>query len=201
MDGMRDPVGDESRGVYWRRRLTVLGGVVLVVLILWFLISATLADGDDSPGASPDPTTTPDAEQTPDANGVFACTENDVDITVNVPSAGYGGGTMPTFEVQIDHVGSTACRLTTDDAETTMAIRSGNEAYYSTASCPNDTVFPSTSWVLQEGNSETVQATWTGQRVDGECGVIESRAGAGFYWVAIAIGGVSADEVQFQITG
>ncbi|MDN4480668.1 hypothetical protein [Demequina muriae] len=200
MDGMRRPVGDQPPAVYWRRRLVVAVAAIALVLLLWFLISATLAGGDgEEPGPGSTTSTTPEAQAVDPDDPSRECTSDDLTLTLAASPPEVTVGSMPAFDVSVEHTGATACMLSTSTEGTDVSIRSGEQIYYSTTWCTEDPAFPSSEWILQPGDKEALQATWTGQRVDDSCEVIQDQADAGYYWASVAIGGVPAPEVQFQL--
>ncbi|MFN3867314.1 MAG: hypothetical protein ACK4MD_11480 [Demequina sp.] len=199
MDGLRKPVGDQPPTVYWRRRLVVLVGLIAVALVLWFLISATLADGGDDPGTAPATTNSPAAQAVDPNDPGRECTADDLTLTLAASPPDVTVGSMPAFDLGIEHTGSTACMLSTATAGTDVSVRSGDQIYYSTTWCTDSPPFAAAEWILQPGDREALQATWTGQRVDNSCEIIQEQSAAGYYWASVAIGGVPAPEVQFQL--
>ncbi|MFW7414811.1 hypothetical protein [Demequina sp. SO4-18] len=200
MDGFRKPVGDQPPSVYWRRRLVVVAALVALVLLLWFLISATLAGGEDGePAASPTSTNSPQAQDVDPDDPSRECTADDLTLTLEASPPEVTVGTMPAFDLGLEHTGDTACSLSTATEGTDMSVRSGEQIYYSTTWCTDDPAFPESDWVLQPGDNEALQATWAGQRVNEQCEPIQEQSDPGYYWASVAIGGVPAPEVQFRL--
>lgn len=199
MDGLRTPVGDEPPAVYWRRRLIVVAAAIALVLLLWFLISATLAGDGDEPDPAPSTSNSPQAGAVDPDDPSRECTADDLTLAVEVSPENPTVGTMPAFDLAVEHTGATACMLSTATEGTDLSVRSGEWIYYSTSYCPDDPIFPDAEWILQPGDTEAIQATWTGQRVDEECTVLEEQSAAGTYRADVAIGGVPAPEVSFSL--
>lgn len=199
MDGLRKPVGDQPAGVYWVRRIVALVVIAVVVVALWFIVSSLLGAGDEAEAPETGTSTSPDATTGAAADPSRACVADDVTLAVAATPASVAAGSTPGFEVSIEDVGSSACTLSTTAEGTELVIRSGNEQYYSSTWCEEDPGFGETEWILQPGDRKSLQLTWSGERFDKSCEVI-SDWDAGTYWVAVAIGGVAADEVQFQLT-
>lgn len=202
MSGFRNPVGDEPPTTYWRRRLVVIGVVVLAILLLWFLISATLAgDGEDAsstPDSSPETTLSPGAETPVAADPDRPCTEADIAVSTVPSPSNVNVGTTAAFDVTVEHTGASACALSSNSEGTSLVVRSGDDVYLDSAWCPDTPVFEDTSWILQPGDREIVQATWSAQRYSEACEA-GSNGGAGTYRAAIAVGGIAAEEVPFQL--
>lgn len=200
MDGLRKPVGDQPPAVYWRRRLIVVAAAIALVLLLWFLISATLAGGEDnSGGTTPATSTSPQAGAVETNDPSRECTSDDLTLTLAASPAEVPVGSTPAFDMGIAHTGQTACKLSTATEGTDVSVRSGDQIYYSTTWCAEQSALPGSEWILQPGDKEAIQATWSGERVDDNCEVIQERSDPGFYWASVAIGGVPAPEVQFQL--
>ncbi len=201
MEGFRKPVGDEPPEVYWRRRITVLVVGVALILLVWFLVSATLAGGgDDEPGVgtSPDPAVTTDAASNDASGPERPCTAEDVTVTTAVSPASVNVGSSAAFDVSIEHTGSSACSLSSDGDGTSLAVLSGADVYYNSAWCTDTAVFGSTNWVLQPGDKEALQTTWSGQRYSEACEPGANGA-AGTYRAAISVSGIAAAEASFPL--
>lgn len=199
MDGLRKPVGDQPPQVYWLRRILVLVILAVLVIALWFVVTSFLGSGDaaEAPeqGSSTSPAAT--AESAPDPSR--PCVAEDATLAVVANPNPVPAGTTPGFEVAIEHTGDSPCTLSTTAEGTDLAIRSGNEQYYSSTWCADDPGFGEAEWILQPGDKKSLQLTWSGERYDDTCAVIADWA-AGTYWVAVAVGGIPADEVQFALT-
>ncbi|WP_084106522.1 hypothetical protein [Demequina sp. NBRC 110056] len=204
MDGLRRPVGDEEPRVYWVRRAVVLVAIAVLAVVIWLVIRGLTSSGDegtDSP--APDTTTSPTVTQSAGAQAVDndpsrPCTAEDVQVTSVASPTQVNVGSMPAFEVSVEHVGSAACKLSTTSDGTAMVIRSGEDKYYDSTWCPDTPLFADAEWILQPGDREAVQATWTGQRYSESCEP-QGEAAAGYYLSAISIGGIAAAEAQFQM--
>ena len=205
MSGLRNPVGDEPPETYWRRRLIVIGVVVLAILLLWFLISATLAgDGEQaesSADTSPDTTLSPAAQEPNDGDPDRPCTAEDLAVTTAASPAKPAVGSSVAFEVTVEHKGGSACALSSDGDGTSVVVGSGaDDIYYDSAWCKDSPVFDGTSWILQPGDRQAVQATWNLQRYSNACEP-GSNGGAGTYWVDVAVSGIKAEQARFELVG
>lgn len=202
MSGFRSPVGDEPPQTYWRRRLIAIGIVVLAIVLLWVLITATLAgDGEQAesdPDVSPETTLSPETAAANPGDPDRPCTATDLTVsTVPSPSNVNVGGTA-AFDVTVEHTGQSACAVSSDGDGTSMVVRSGEDVYLDSEWCPDTPVFNETNWILEPGSREVVQATWSAQRYNESCEAGSSGA-AGTYWVAISVAGVDAEEERFML--
>lgn len=204
MGSLRHPVGDQPPQVYWFRRALVLIVLVLVGIGVWLLVSALTGDGSDAPADGADPTTSPtptastSAQVAPD-DPSRPCTSADVTLATTPTPESPTIGTEPAFDVAITHTGTSPCTLSTDADGTELAISSGNDQYYSTTWCPEDPGFESTSWILQEGDTEALQVVWPGIWQDEDCGGPVSDVRPGTYNAAVSIGGITAEVVPFSM--
>lgn len=205
MSGLRDPIGDEPPQTYWRRRLIVVGVAVLLVLLLWFLITATLAgDGEgaqSSPDATPDSTLSPAAPAADSSDPDRPCTAADLAITTAASPAKPAVGSSVAFDVTMEHTGGSACSLSSGSEGTSMVVGSGpDDVYYDSGWCTDTPVFEEASWILQPGDRQVVQSTWNTKRHNQSC-ESGSNGGAGTYWVDIAVAGVDAEQARFELVG
>lgn len=206
MSGLRNPVGDEPPETYWRRRLITIGVVVLAILLLWFLISATLAgDGEGAsskPDSSPGATVSPDPKAPADAGDADRpCTAEDLAITTAASPAKPAVGSSVAFDVTVEHKGGSACALSSAGEGTSVTVGSGkDDVYYNSAWCKDSPVFEEASWILQPGDRQALQATWNLQRYNNAC---EPGSGgkAGTYWVDVAVSGIKAEQARFELVG
>ncbi len=202
MDGMRHPVGRQSANVYWRRRLVVLLGVILLVVVAWFLITSPSGDGSDQPAAdsslSPDAAISSDAAE--DGDPSRACGVDDVEIIVTPNPFNVTLGSIPAFDVSITHVGSASCLLSTGGTDSELVITSGDTQIYTTADCPSNSTINERDFLLSDGTTETFSVNWNGQWSAPECGTSTNTTKAGYYWATLTLQGIEAEPAQFQLS-
>lgn len=207
MDGLREPVGAQPPEVYWRRRIVAIVGAVLLLIVIYFLL--TSPGGGDDPAPTTD--TTAEASVTPDPTGSpaaadasRACTPSDVTITTTPNPFTFGAGALPVFDVSIAQSGTTPCRLDTSSADTEFVVWSGpadnKDIYFSTDYCADDGTITPRTMILEPGDEEPFQVTWSRQRVNAECAAGDTPA-AGYYWAQLTIQGIESEPAQFQLEG
>jgi|GEM_PF-803659 len=210
MDGLREPAGDLPPEVYLRRRIVAGLGLVLVLVVLYFLVSSPGGSKDDkgapTGGATTStttaPTVSPDATAAPNVDASRACTAADVLLTVTPTPFKVTGGSLPAFDVSIKQQGSSPCLLDTTADGTHFVVWSGGESnrdiYFDTAYCEADTTITSRQMVLQPGVEESMALTWNRNRVGEGC-TLGSAASPGYYWAQLTVQGIEAEAAQFQI--
>ena len=203
MDGLRKPVGDQEPQVYWVRRAVALLALAVVILIIWLVIRGlTSGGGEEDPAptgtTSPDTTTSAAPASTAQNDPSRACTGDDLTVSAVASPENVNVGSMPAFEVRVEHTGALACSVSTNAEGTSLVVRSGDDVYYDSAWCPDLPVFTDADWVLQPGDREALQANWTGQRYDQSC-TPGDVAPAGTFRAAVAVAGVAAEEATFQM--
>jgi len=199
VDGLRHPVGDQPSNVYWKRRVAVLAGVVVAVLLVWWILSS-LTGGSASPGTakSPGPTVSPSTSPSSTLALDRACTDADVEVTTGPKDAGFGTNEMPTFDVTVTSVGSSAC-MVDPKATSTIVIASGNDTWFDSSTCKDYAVFDAEKFLIQPGDKHELTASWNRGRGDKGCSADLQPATKGYFWVTTTVGGVSADKLQFHI--
>lgn len=204
MDGLRKPVGDQPAQVYWIRRVLVLLAAVVLVGALWFIVSSLVSGGAEDPvtPSSTEPDTTVSAQPGSVAadDPSRACTAEDVAVSAVASPTQVNVGSMPAYEVAVEHTGASACSLSSNADGTSLVVRSGSDVYFDSAWCTDQPVFTDAEWIFQPGDREALQATWTGQRYTEACEPGDA-APAGYYIAEIAVAGIAAGETPFQMVG
>jgi hypothetical protein len=200
MDGLRQPVGEQPPQIYWRRRLISMAGVVLLVVVLWFLITSPSGESPAS-GASDSSSTTP----TPDAyvadGSEEMCGPDNVRLTTTANPFTAAGSALPQFDVNVTHVGDDACLLDTTSDDTALVITSGSDRVWSSADCADTAALDSQALLLQPGAAEELHLTWSRQRSNPDCTTQTAEPRAGFYWAELTVQGIPSERVQFELAG
>lgn len=207
MADSREPGGALPREIYMRRRIVAGIGLVLVLVIAYFLIFSPSGDGDD---AATDTTTTPaptvSSDPTTSAAPVDAsraCTDADVQLTLTPNPFEVAAGGVPSFDVAIQQVGASPCSLNTD-ADSSLVVWSGGESnrdiYFDSTYCESDATITSRQMVLDTGAAESLTASWNRIRVGEGC-TQGASAGEGYYWAQVTLQGIASEPAQFHING
>ena len=208
MDGVRTPVGDLPPEVYWRRRIVVIAALALLVVVIWFLVTSPRGGTPENqnPGsngaAAPtvSPTVSPSGSPNPTVDVSRPCTDADVTITATPNPRAFAAGTLPVFDVTVSMIGLSPCKLSTASEGTQLLITSGNDRIFSSLDCPDDATINEREFILQAGaNDEMFQVTWNRQRSAEGCTTVNATPQPGTYKADLAIQGVAAEQVRFEL--
>jgi hypothetical protein len=207
MDGLRDPVGGKPPEIYWRRRIVGAIGVVLVIVVIYFLASSPGGTKTVGAGAtlSPAPTTaaSPGAGTgtNPTAATSRTCTAADVQLTLKANPANFAAGALPVFDVGIKQASATPCRLDTAATGTELKITSGPDRIFSSLDCPKDATINARQFLLAPAANETFQVTWDRKRTAPQCAAVTAAPGAGTYHAVLTIQGITSNDATFTLSG
>jgi hypothetical protein len=208
----------QSAAVYRRRRLVVLGGLIVLVAAIgagvWLLLAqpwaGSAAESTPSPAAttpSASPTTAPatpsaDAE-TPDPSpsaeetpAIVACDARDLEVTAVTDADSYPEGTLPNLSISLTNTGVNDCTLDVGSTMQSFTISSGSDVWWRSTDCQQN---PSSMIVtLQAGTTVTSKepVTWDRTRSSVETCDEPNRqrapGGGASYHVGVSIGGFSS---------
>ena len=140
MSTIRNPVGPQPPGVYWRRRLLLLLGLVAVIAVIALIFARPGSSGTPgsapSPGASDSADAGPSAAATPAAVEGAPCDPAVVSVVAKIDTNAYAAGQLPQLSF-------------------TIANTSGAEQYWSSKDCETG---PIDSDLLLEPNTPVTSA-------------------------------------------
>jgi len=209
--GVVHPVGPERPEVYWRRRIVVvLGLIVLLTFVGKFLFggsgnAAPQAMVTQSASAKPTVVSTPKATHSahvvpvtnPTAHSVRGtCRDADIKVTVSSPKhvTAVGGGLAITMNVT--NTSTKTCTRDLGSGANEVTITSGPALVWSTDHCNPSTA--SDVQTLAAGKSWSVNVIWDGKISAPKCQLM-GKAQHGAYWVHAHNGKVSAHRMRFVV--
>lgn len=198
MDGLKHPVGEQPANIYWRRRVFVIVAIVVFALFLWWAISA-LSSG--SPGTAPtsSPESTVTNSPTVSADPGRPCTGDDYTVATTVPVE-VSASEKVAFTVTVTSTSDSPCKLD-PTADSKLAVRSGNDAWFDSADCPADfALFDSEAFIIEPAKTRDLTTTWNYGRDDKGCVAELQKAKAGTYKATVTVAGVKADEATFAVS-
>ncbi|HUR13381.1 MAG TPA: hypothetical protein VM097_02685 [Mycobacteriales bacterium] len=197
------PVGPLPASTYWRRRLVLLAGIVVLLLLV------KSCAGDDptprprdsgSPAPSVTATTGPSPRPSPTrAAGPVTCGDRALGLTAAaVPSTAPAGSSV-RFTVTVTNTSKAACRRDLGGGALEVLVYSGTDRIWSSDDCGTDTSVSVQR--LQPGGSLESTVSWSGKRSARGCPASHPEARPGTYTVRARIGTLRSASNVFRLTG
>jgi len=220
--GVVRPSGPLPSGVYWRRRLVVLGVPLAVLALLVWLVAGRGSSGAQAdPGTSTSPKATtaahtssdggssavgssdgarPSPSPTPSKSGAVAdCAVGALTVSVAPDAATYAPGVSPAFTVTITNIGTQACLVDAGDAHRAVVVSSGKDRVWASQDCAK----PATSsrvLLLAAGSKDAQRVVWNRVRSAAGCPAKLPAPKVGSYKVAFSVGDVTAKAAKFRLS-
>lgn len=211
--------GPLPAGVYWRRRLAVVGIALLLVVGFARLfggdggehraqeaanVAASTApspSGSTSPAApvATQPAVTAPAAPVPTTPMLPApegrCSDEDIVATPTVVDA--RATTPVVIRLELRTQSNPACTWRFGPKSLQLKITSGNDRIWSTLDCPK--AIASRDLVVRRDTATTVDVLWNSRRSDEDCSSHTRWALPGYYHVTAAVLGGEPVDVQFPL--
>jgi hypothetical protein len=208
-----------SAAVYRRRRVVLLGGLILLVAAIgigvWLLVAqpwanaagpAPTSSASPSPTAgetptsdpvtdpaSPAPTTDVSESETP---AVVACEAKDIVVAAVTDADSYQAGVLPKISISLTNTGPTDCTMDVGSTTQAFTVMSGSDVWWRSTDCQEN---PSSMIAtLSAGTTVTSKdpVTWDRTRSSVETCGQENRqrapGGGASYHVEVSIGGFTS---------
>lgn len=216
--------GPLAPGVYWRRRLAVLGTALLLVVGVARMLGGggdpdpkatnvsapTSSTAPASPTTSVTPLTTPSTAVAPPPTTPATtappptptlpaptgrCSDDDIVVT---PSVADAQATKPVVvRLTLRTMVTTACTWRASAKTLQLKITSGSDRVWSTIDCPR--AIPAGDVVVRRDTDAVVDVAWSSRRSDAECSKHTQWAMPGYYHVAVAALGGEPQDIQFAL--
>lgn len=220
---MFHPVGSQPHTVYWRRRLVLLGSVLLLIVLLVLTVKIAASDGGTTPkgagGTSPTthPRTTPTTTHTQPRSPTHSassshasgsstkstsavpvpCLASQLSISAVAGQATYHVGDQPLLELQVTNTGTAPCVQDLADKQIELRVYNGESRVWGSHDCQ---IQPGTSpRTLVENQPVRVAITWSGLTSQPNCAGTRQRVGAGTYTLYALLSGKTGKATQFTI--
>jgi hypothetical protein len=206
MSTFKHPVGSQPSGVYWRRRLIVLIGLLAVVAAV-VLIVIRPGSSSGEPVAAPatnTSTSTAAATSIPTSSASASgqpCKPVDVKVEAVTDAATYTAGQLPQLSVALTNTGPNSCVLHAGTAQQVFTITSGSEVYWKSTDCQTAKV--DAEVLLQPGKTISSQTPITWDRTRSDPATCQAQrpqvpAGGASYHLQVSVAGItSATTKQF----
>ncbi|AZS48537.1 hypothetical protein [Microbacterium oxydans] len=203
-----------SAAVYRRRRLAVIGGLVLAVAAIgigsWLLIARPWTAADTASPAPATPSMSPSPSADPSAGGespapepsavqtpaIVACEAADIEVTAVTDSDTYAAGVLPKLSISLTNKGAKDCTIDVGSTTQVFTISSGADVWWRSTDCQEN---PSSMIAtLTAGTTVTSKdpVTWDRTRSSVETCAQENRqrapGGGASYHVEVSIGGFTS---------
>ena len=215
------PVGSQPPSVYWRRRLVVLGSVVVLVALLGMTVKIITSGGGERAGAkgasqssaakkpgasspSPSASSRPVTSTTPHTRASRSsstppptCVAKDLAISAVTGKASYQVGDQPLLELQVANTSKTPCVQDLADKQVELKVYNGESRVWGSHDCK---IQPGTApRTLAPNTPVRVAITWSGLSSRPGCAGTRQRVGAGTYTLYAALSGKTGKAAQFSI--
>jgi len=213
MSTFKNPVGPQSSSVYWRRRLIVGLGALVVILVIVLIVvrpgaggskadpssaSDTEAVATDDPAEGADDTTA----EAPPAAADGACDPANISVVAKTDATTYAEAVSPMISLSVTNSGDATCLMNVGSDVQEYRITSGEELIWSSKDCQTDPV--ALQQELQPGVPvDSTPFAWDRTRSDAancEAERTQVTAGGASYHLSVIIDGVeSTDTKQFVL--
>lgn len=208
-DTLRGDLGVEGPEVYWRRRVAVLVGVLVVVAVVAWACSASGglgAGGRGTPvrdGGSGSPAretaARPGAMVTvpPSPAGEEPCREGDLVLSLHAESQVYAGDRRPSFLLTVVNTGDGSCEVDLGRRAVETRITSGGDRIWSTTDCVSG---PGRDLrTLRRGVPHVTKVNWDRRRSGADCHSERPVARPGTYVATARLGPLRSHELIFHL--
>jgi hypothetical protein len=219
---MFHPVGSQPPSVYWRRRLLLIGSLVLVVVLIALTVKAMRSDssptaagtaGSTTPkvhvvtSSSASSTASTTSGNSPSSSGssgrsssatALPCAAKDLSIAAVVGKPSYQVGDQPLLELQVTNVSHAPCVQDLADKAVELRVYNGASRVWGSHDCQ---VQPGTdNKTLAVQRPVQVAVTWSGLTSQPKCAGTRQRVGAGTYTLYALLSGQTGKAKQFTIS-
>lgn len=221
---MKLTVGSLPSAVYWRRRVAVLAGIVIAILLLYAACSGadgsgkkqkTAATGRSGTSGSSSSLLTPTTEAPPSSASATpqtqssstpapsaqsaTCTDDEISVTPAPASATVTRGQEVVMYLKVKNISGRACSrdLGADAQELYLLDASGAAKMWSSDAC--GAVHTTSVRTLAPGAEQVFNALWNGRTTSGGCGAQELPA-AGQYQLVARLGEKTSAPVAVTVS-
>ncbi|BCW73946.1 hypothetical protein NicSoilB11_02710 [Arthrobacter sp. NicSoilB11] len=207
----------------YRRRRTVVGGALLLVIALvisGFALAGAFKGGSQqasstqpsstdpatsqaSPSAAASPSAsasaTPSATPSATASAAPSCNQNLVTVSASTDKPAYGPGENPMLTLKVTNGGTVPCEVNIGTSQMEFLVTSGSDRIFSSKDCQASS--EDLVKVIAPGASETANFPWNRTRsADGCKAVAAAPGGGGAYYIFTAkLGSRASPKAVFQL--
>jgi len=196
------PAGPEPAQVYWTRRLLVLAGLILVVVLIWSVFSGLGGGNGDAEGTTQDGAAADGVTQeTPatDAPAARTCAAADLTLVVTKDAQTYAAGAQPVFTVVITNTSDSSCAVDAGEASRELLVTSGSDRIWSSLDCVAADAAERVLLLPAGGSDDPVSVTWPRIRSNATCGEGLPAPRPGTYHVVAKLVGAASEPAVFDL--
>ncbi|HSP52770.1 MAG TPA: hypothetical protein VLO00_07740 [Cryobacterium sp.] len=210
MSTIKHPVGPQSSKVYWRRRLVVGLGLLILLVLLLLVVSFIVrpAAGTGEPGSTP--TAEASSAAAKDSASVPAaeplkCDPASVQVEATTDKVSYEPGAQPMLSLSVTNIGDAPCVLNAGTATQVFTVASGPDVYWTSIDCQQEAADADVTLQPGEPVSSAAPIAWDRTRSSPETCDDATReaapAGGAAYNLSVTVDGVeSANPKQFFLS-
>jgi hypothetical protein len=201
-----NPIGPEEPATYWRRRLLVGLGTLVVLIVLFLMLRSCGTEA--TPTAAPSPsvsvepspsTSVSTANPTETATTGVACADTDIEVSVATDKGtAFPAGSPITFTMSIKNISDTACDRNVGTKPNTVLVQSGSARVWSSDDCAPAGQDDIKS--INPGDEYKLTATWDQKLTQAGCPSGQPAAQSGGYDVTGSNDQVKSKSVAFTIS-
>lgn len=196
MSSVLRPVGPESAGTYWLRRVLLIAVLVVVIVVVAHECGGGGAAGPSAGSRSTVTPSTPTASP-PVTHHPQRCRAAQLALTLATDSPTYRVGQTPKFTATIRNTGTAACRLNAGPSHEVWTVTSGKDRIWSTEGCVQSHGLRLIT--LKRHATHLISVFWDGRRRSAGC-VTGPPATPGTYVLSAVVDGLQAASVPFRLT-
>src|SRR5665648_246700 len=190
------PAGPEPAQVYWTRRLLVLAGLILVVVLIWSVLSGLGGGNGDAEGTTQDGAAADGVTQETPATDAPAARTCASLVTTRVRSA---AGAQPVFTVVITNTSDSSCAVDAGEASRELLVTSGSDRIWSSLDCVAADAAERVLLLPAGGSDDPVSVTWPRIRSNATCGEGLPALRPGTYHVVAKLVGAASEPAVFDL--
>src|SRR3954447_17097627 len=221
---MFHPVGSQPPSVYWRRRLVVLGAIVVLLVLIAMTLKVISSGNSDPAGAQGTPQSsaaekssgrtslprsTPTKRVTSSTSRARSrssstvppppsCAPKDLAVSAVTGKSSYQVGDHPLLQLQVSNTGTGPCVQDLADKQVELKVYNGESRVWGSHDCR---VQPGTSpRTLAPNTPVRVAITWSGLSSRPGCAGTRQRVGAGTYTLYATLSGKTGRAAQFTMS-
>ena len=202
---MLRPIGSLPTTVYWRRRLLIVGAVLLAGLTVYVIFLSggdkPTPSGHDLSGASGGGASTKSSARSRPPTPTVApvtCVPSVLRIQGVTPASHYRVGQQPTLEIQVTNTGAAPCITDLSDGQIELLVYNGESRVWGSHDCK---VKPGSNQVaLMPAKTVRRSILWTGLSSQPRCAGNRMRVGVGNYTLKVRLGQIDGTSKMFTLT-